>query len=387
MKPTPDDFKKFRNPVRGTRQAEDLTNPFWIWCIQTNDSAYGNNLEFEGPSSFDVGPCWSFDRFGQTETHLPDARIICIGGEHEDSYDPDFYIYNDVVILTPEGKTTILCYPESDFPPTDFHTATLVDDEIILIGSLGYPDQRHPTQTQVLRLNTNDWSITRQLTVNNPGWISHHTAEYDTEKNAIRIIDPQQWTEENDLFDTFAIWELNLETWQWHCVEKKNWSQYRFERKDGEPNKLFDIRTHTDFSAMGIDSLDFTEISDGLDDESLKILQESQQEMAAENEELMRNTNLDLLPGLYRPSISHVEIPPIEYDFSNEEDDELFDEEHNHHLIEINGITIRFIENAYDVTMRIEGELPLETVNTLLRDITNNLTALEGAPYDSKKIE
>lgn len=40
-------------------------------------------------------PVWCFNRFGATRTKLPDGRTVCIGGEHEDFYDPDFYIYND----------------------------------------------------------------------------------------------------------------------------------------------------------------------------------------------------------------------------------------------------------------------------------------------------
>ena len=39
-------------------------------------------------------PVWCFIRYGATRTKIPDGRIVCIGGEHEDSYDPDFYIYN-----------------------------------------------------------------------------------------------------------------------------------------------------------------------------------------------------------------------------------------------------------------------------------------------------
>ena len=43
-------------------------------------------------------PVWYFDRMGQTVTELPDGRIIFVGGEHEDGYDPDFCIYNGKLI-------------------------------------------------------------------------------------------------------------------------------------------------------------------------------------------------------------------------------------------------------------------------------------------------
>ena len=97
----------------------------------------------------DAGPGRCFDRFGQSSNQLPDGRVVCIAGEHEDSYDPDFYIYNDVVIQQPDGRIDIFGYPREVFPPTDFHTATLVGNRIVLIGSLGYPDERRPGETPV----------------------------------------------------------------------------------------------------------------------------------------------------------------------------------------------------------------------------------------------
>jgi hypothetical protein len=59
-------------------------------------------------------------------------------GEHEDHYDPDFFIHNDVVVRTPDGEVAIYGYPTEVFLPTDFHTATLLPASIVLIGSLGY---------------------------------------------------------------------------------------------------------------------------------------------------------------------------------------------------------------------------------------------------------
>lgn len=42
-------------------------------------------------------PIFSFSRVGRTVTQLCDGSCIYIGGEHEDCYDPDWCIYNDVV--------------------------------------------------------------------------------------------------------------------------------------------------------------------------------------------------------------------------------------------------------------------------------------------------
>jgi hypothetical protein len=111
-------------------------------------------------------------RFGQSITCLPDGRVVQIGGEHEDYYDPDFCIYNDVFVHGSEGSIAIFGYPEAVFPPTDFHTATLVDGAIYLIDSLGYVGTRRYGQTPVHRLDVGTYRMERQdASGEQPGWI------------------------------------------------------------------------------------------------------------------------------------------------------------------------------------------------------------------------
>src|SRR5579864_1183506 len=76
---------------------------------------------FSIPLNREEGPIWTFDRMGRTCNELPDGRVVCIGGEHEDSYDPDFCIYNDVVVFSPTDQIEIFGYLKEVFPPTDFH--------------------------------------------------------------------------------------------------------------------------------------------------------------------------------------------------------------------------------------------------------------------------
>ncbi len=118
-----EEFIKWRSPRTVEENPTRLDNPLWHWLVRTRWSAYKANEIFQGPSSFDAGPMWCFDRFGKSETRLPDGRVIHIGGEHEDFYDPDFFIYNDVTTVGGEGGIAIHGYPPSVFPPTDFHTA------------------------------------------------------------------------------------------------------------------------------------------------------------------------------------------------------------------------------------------------------------------------
>lgn len=172
-----EDFMAQREPFYGAANPEKVDVPFWHEQIRTNRSGYAAMVDLMGEDAHFDEPVWSFDRFGRTGTVLPDGRLVLIAGEHEDSYDSDFHIYNDVTVMHPSGGMDHYIYPRDDFPPTDFHTATLVGDVIWIIGALGYQGQRHHGQTQVLRLDLADFSVHHvETTGSNPGWINRHTA-------------------------------------------------------------------------------------------------------------------------------------------------------------------------------------------------------------------
>ena len=136
---------------------------------------------------------------------------MLIAGEHEDHYDPDFCIYADVTVIHPDARVDHYIYPKTVFPPTDFHTATLLGDHILLIGNLGYLEERHHGQTQVMRLNLTDFSIQRvETTGQNPGWISRHSAVLNDGGIIVSggKIEPG-FTDNTDVF------ELNLATMTW----------------------------------------------------------------------------------------------------------------------------------------------------------------------------
>jgi hypothetical protein len=140
-------------------------------------------------------PGWTFNRLGQSITTLPDGRTIYIGGEHEDSYDPDFHVYNDVIVRDPFAHSdggegiTIYGYPRDVFPPTDFHTATLVEEVdsggevtgerwIYVIGGVGYVGDVHQGNTRVYRLDLENFSMHAVDTTGTPDrGLNHHKAE------------------------------------------------------------------------------------------------------------------------------------------------------------------------------------------------------------------
>lgn len=178
-----EDFARAKTPRFGRSNPELVNEPFVDAMIRSGMTAFAARQRFSLDPVF--APGWpSRDsaifcarRFGQSLTVLNDGRLIQIGGEHEDGYDPDFCIYNDVFVHEPDGTIKVYFYPEADFPTTDNHTSTLVGDAIYIIGNLGYPKQRTPGFTPVYRLNLDDMSISEVLTSGHqPSWIYGHSA-------------------------------------------------------------------------------------------------------------------------------------------------------------------------------------------------------------------
>ncbi len=171
-----EEFRAFRSRRFGRRNPEAMNNPFWEGMIRAGVNAYRAAVRVEGERRLGArhGPIWCAERFGQSLTLLGDGRIVQVGGEHEDGYDPDFCIYNDVFVHAP-GGVTIYGYPEAVFPPTDFHTATLIGGHVYLIGSLGYQGTRRFGETPVYRLDARTFRMERLVTTGDgPGWIYKH---------------------------------------------------------------------------------------------------------------------------------------------------------------------------------------------------------------------
>jgi hypothetical protein len=160
----------------GKTNPQRMKEPFWEGMIRSGITGYGARELFHHSSPFRV-PVWCAQRFGQSITFLPDGRIVQIGGEHEDSYDTDFCIYNDVFVHERDGSIAIFGYPELTFPPTDSHTATLVGDSIYVIGSIGYLGTRRYGETPVYRLDVRTFRMERlDARGEAPGWIYKHRA-------------------------------------------------------------------------------------------------------------------------------------------------------------------------------------------------------------------
>ncbi|MDO5769545.1 MAG: hypothetical protein Q4P13_08575, partial [Psychrobacter sp.] len=132
-------YRDYRHANAAHKNPTAQTNIYWQWVVKFELSPWeikkliiDKPYESSPTSSWtdNPRPWWSQQRMGQTVTKLEDGRTLYIGGEYEDYYDPDFYIYNDVIVRHPDGHIEIYGYPRAVFPPTDFHTATLVGDYI-----------------------------------------------------------------------------------------------------------------------------------------------------------------------------------------------------------------------------------------------------------------
>lgn len=215
-----EEYLEAKHPRFGRSSPERMNCPFWRAMVTSGANAYAARTHFDGDREYDK-PVWCFRRFGKSINELPDGRIVEIAGEHEDHYDPDFYIYNDVILHHGDGTFDIFGYPKEVFPPTDFHTATLAGKFIYIIGSLGYKEARQYGTTQVYRLNIETFQIEKVKTCGkNPGWISRHKAAHDG-NSGIRIRGGKVWSSKGGIEsyeDNPGEHLLDLNSSVWHKI-------------------------------------------------------------------------------------------------------------------------------------------------------------------------
>lgn len=339
-------FLKWRDARRGAFPGEDLTNPVWLWLTDSNISAYTGNDHFKGPSSYGGNAGWSFNRFGRSLTELPDGTRIMIAGEHEDHYDPDFFIYNDVIIAHPNGRIEIHGYPEDHFPPTDFHSATLVGGELVLIGNLSYPHLRRFGETQVFAYEIGTKRFRRIETSGDaPGWIASHQASPDG-RNGIIVkggkIDHGE--DHGGYLENFNSWRLDLNDWKWERLTHQPVGRWKFVREDGDACQLFPKRMSRMGALVG-----------------LKVGKDEIPEFDGE-----------LLDRLYDPLVPHEAL--ADHDWSERT------------RFVIDGVPVHFEEGMYSVLLTVVGELPSDMMCYYVGEVRDRLSSLEGVAYRVEKL-
>jgi ankyrin repeat protein len=220
-----EEYLATKNRRFGKSNPEKMNFPFWKSMVTSGVNAWFAKDQFDDNKELKRDEIFCFQRFGKSINEIPDGRIIEIAGEHEDHYDPNFCIYNDVIVHYGDGTFDILGYPKEVFPPTDFHTATLVGKYIYIIGSLGYYGERRYGITQVYRLNIETLAIEEvQTSGDNPGWINSHKATFrgnhDIHIHGGKIC---IWNAgEEEYVDNPSEYILKLDTLVWHKVAKRS---------------------------------------------------------------------------------------------------------------------------------------------------------------------
>lgn len=345
-----DEFLAWRSPRQVTDSPTRLDNPLWHWLVRTRHSGYCANEAFKGPSSFSAGPVWCFDRFGKSETTLPDGRVIHIGGEHEDFYDPDFYIYNDVIVVDPDGRIEIRGYTRDVFPPTDFHSATLAGNTLFIVGGLGYRGQRVAGRTPVFRLNLETMTIAPMETSGEaPGWIYRHSARISDDGCAIVVHGGAVWlSDERTMRDNIDEWSLDMATGRWTRVTSLNWQQWTMVRVDRKRNRLYDVRQelwHRDHGWPGHESY-WTH-----DDEP----------------------DFEALAMLYR--LDESAPPPQEGMQAN-----VFQ-------VNIDGVAVTFTEDGWSVKAMVEGRISDARLEELQRRTLMTLQRLDASEWEIEPVD
>ncbi|MDB5806274.1 MAG: hypothetical protein JWN73_3596 [Betaproteobacteria bacterium] len=287
---------------------------------------------------------------------LAHGREILIAGEHEDHYDPDFHIYNDVVVKHPDGRIDIYGYPREVFPPTDFHSATLAGDQIVLIGNLGNESDRQPTATQVLVLDLADFSIRRiEAGGERPGWIHRQQALLAPDGRSIRITKGELvLADDKSLAENFDDWTLDLGTWTWARSEHRRWQTWTVRREDKKPSQLWNLRQLLWLRGWKNDKAFSLQFDEGM-----------QQTTA----EMGRAPDIDAIATLYQPPMAHEVLPQDE-------------DESQVHRVLVDDVVVRYVEQSRTIRVVVEGQLPSSTIQMMQADLLEKLQWIENASWE-----
>lgn len=348
-------YLEWRAVRHGVTNPEPMGNPVWAWLIDTGHSAYLAAALLPTAPPMSEGTRWCFDRFGQSTTELPDGRTVLVGGEHEDYYDPDFAIYNDVVVRHRDGRLEIFGYPVGDFPPTDFHSATLVGDRVVLIGNLGYRHQRQAGHTQVLTLELATFAVAPVSTSGvPPGWLHRHRAELSSDGAAILVSGGRLHRDDRTMVENIDDWRLELGTWRWQRLTERRWQRWHLTRADERPNHLWQIEQAAWAQRYGRQPA-------------------ARDELAELTRELGARPELALWPHLFRPSMPHQVQPPEP------------DSDGVVRLL-IDGLTVRIAFDLSEVQVTIEGELPAAKAAALVEEQVEKLSAIEHTRWVAREL-
>jgi hypothetical protein len=295
-------------------------------------------------------------RFGQSRTVLADGTVVRIGGEHEDHYDPDFFIYNDVIVDRPSGETRIYEYPLDVFPPTDSHSATVVGDRIVVVGTIGYPADRVAGSTPVHVLDTATFAIERARTDGDaPGWIHKHEAALSEDGRSIIVRRGLVIGDAGCFRENMDDWALDVARWRWTRLTDRRWQQWEIGRADRKSSRLFWVwcmRQHA-----GKDR--------AYDRDQLAELRRKHGEPP----------DFAIFDARYRPPVPHV----VSEAKAEEDSDRIS-------RVVVDGVTVRYVEEVESTRVIVEGALAEEIVLAVVEDARAKREAIEAAPCEARRL-
>ncbi|WP_152050127.1 hypothetical protein [Tautonia marina] len=335
MPPSLATFHEQRHRRFGRSNPERMHLELWEWIVRERIDPVELRQHYGLDAYPDDGPDWCPGDLGQPRIELPDGRILRVAGEHEDFYDPDFCIYNHVLVQTPDDRIEIYGYPREVFPPTDFHTATLVGDRLILIGNMGYPEDRRPGTTPVFTLDLQTYRIDPVSTHGEaPGWISSHSATLDAQRSGITVSGGRVWVDPEPQGMLKRMVDRLRRVPQSQGILKRSVDEFRLDLTTGLWQRLTDRSDWREFE-----------------------IEVPERVIVPFEKILFSNLDQTLLPS--RMQLTQIPLPEDEHVLSRR------------FLIE--GIAVQTSWELDSVQVLIEGSLPQNTLTQLLNDLRQNL--------------
>ncbi|WP_169976667.1 hypothetical protein [Tautonia rosea] len=335
MPPSLATFHEQRHRRFGRSNPERMHLELWEWIVRERIDPAELRQHYGLDAYPDNGPDWCPGDLGQPCIELPDGRILRVAGEHEDFYDPDFCIYNHVLVQTPDDRIEIYGYPREVFPPTDFHTATLVGDRLIIIGNMGYPEDRRPGTTPVFSLDLRTYRIDPVSTHGEaPGWISSHSATLDSQRSGITVSGGRVWVDPEPQGMLRRMVDRLRRVPQSQGILKRSVDEFRLDLTTGLWQRLTDRSDWREFE-----------------------IEVPERVIVPFEKILFSNLDQTLLPS--RMQLTQIPLPKDDHVLSRR------------FLIE--GIAVQTSWELDSVQVLIEGSLPQNTLTQLLNDLRQNL--------------
>lgn len=209
----------------GTTNPEKMEELYWRAMVRSGDVADLYVDMSDLPKNDELNQSareWHYIRWGKSLTPLPNGYFIEIGGRYEGRNEA--YDFNEVFVYDGHGNFDIYGYPQEVLPPVVGHTATLIEDQIYIIGGMDDSEESLRNQRFIYRLNCNSMAIDKLETFGeNCGLLYGHLVAYHRGQGIageIHVKEGYEWcysadAGKNDWQENTDLLILDLHTLQW----------------------------------------------------------------------------------------------------------------------------------------------------------------------------